>query len=109
LNRLPLHLSRDRRAASASRAVNARPGEKVRLLVGGQRKQFIDIAFAVADMNTAVRINKLSRLFEILQPADALFLLNRNARGVDRALAAIAALQCVGALELLAGPKFNRG
>ncbi len=69
----------------------------------GQRKQFVDVALAVTDMHATVRRGKQRcGLAKVLQPAEALFLLDRYAGRIDLAL------ERIRALELLPRPELHR-
>src|ERR1700728_585442 len=64
-------------------------------------EQLINVALPIADMHAASRITEqLGGLTQVLQPADALLLLNRHARRVDPALQSIGAMEFVPAPEL---------
>src|SRR6516164_5582641 len=74
-------------------------------------EKLINVAFAVSDMHAAFGFTEIrSRLSYVLQPADAFFLFDGDARGVDRMLAAVDAfaLEGIGSLELLARPELDR-
>ena len=86
---------------SASRSTQVRTRKWVLASAGGA-EQLEDVALAVADVDAPGRVaQQLRGLPEVLQPADALLLLDRDAGGVDLPL------QGVGPLELLAGPELD--
>lgn len=65
-------------------------------------EQLVDVALAVADMDTSWRpAEKHCGLRQILKPSHALLLLDGNPRGIDLLL------ERVGALELLARPELD--
>lgn len=60
-----------------------------------------NITLTVADVNTTLRVTKKSRrLFQVLQPVNTLFFLNRHSRRIDSLLERIAALKPAPGPEL---------
>ena len=97
------HLRRDRVRAMAGQAIDAGAEQKMRSGVLGRAKQFVDVAFAVADVATSVGCaEQAGRLPQIVQPPDTLFLLDRHPRRVDMLL------QGVSIMELFSGLKLDR-
>ena len=69
----------------------------------GQAEQLVDVALAVTDMDASSWIAEQRRgLPHVVQPPDALLLLDRNPRRIDLLL------ERGGPLELLPGPEFHR-
>src|SRR5689334_12480022 len=96
------HFVGNRVVSIPRQTVDAGPDEEVCSDLLRRAEQFVDVALAIADMDTSSRIaQKLRRLLQILQPPDAFLLLDRNARRVDLFL------ECSGPLEFLAGPEFD--
>lgn len=68
----------------------------------GRTEQLIDVALAITDMNALFRIaQQLCRLPDIVQPPNALLLLDGNARRIDLLL------KGSSPLRLLPGPEFD--
>ena len=68
----------------------------------GRAEQLVDVGLPVADVDAPGRVAQLLRgPGQVVQPADALLLLDRDAGGVD------APLEGVGPLELLAGQELD--
>lgn len=68
-----------------------------------QTVEFIDVAFPITDMRAAlVRTHQFCRHAQIIKPAHAFLLLNRNPRRIDLAL------KRKGSLERAAQPEFRR-
>jgi hypothetical protein len=60
-------------------------------------KQFIDVALAVADMDAPPRmIEEFGGLLQVLQPSDALFLLDGNPRRIDLSFKRRSSFELVG-------------
>ena len=65
-------------------------------------EEFIDIAFPIPNMNASLRfIQERGRLLQVLQPADAFLLFNRNPRRINLLF------ECVRSLELLSRPELH--
>ena len=100
----PLHFVGDRMISVSCQAIDTSSDQKMGANGLGRAEELIDIAFAITDVNAARRIAQRCRgLREVLQPADALFLLDRNSCQVH------ALLERCGSLEFLARPEFDRG
>lgn len=98
-----IHLVGDRVLAVTGPSIDAAAHDEVRAEVMGQREQFVDVALAVTDMHATVRRGKQRcGLAKVLQPAEALFLLDRDAGWVDLVL------ERIRALELLPRPELHR-
>src|SRR5487761_1616247 len=73
--------------AFPGKPVNAGSNQEMRSNLLGQAEQLVNVALAIANMNTSFGYSeKVRRLPQILQPADALLLLDRNPRRVDLSL-----------------------
>src|SRR5271155_5690567 len=69
-----------------------------------QAEEFVNVTFPIADMDASASIaKKLRRLRQVIKPADAFLLFDRNPRRVDFLL------QRRCPLELLSRPDLNRG
>src|SRR5689334_12438222 len=85
-------------------AIDAGPDQKMGANLLRRAEELIDIALTVSDVDAARRIAQdCTGLLEVLQPADALLLLDGNPRQVDSVLER----RC--SLEFLAGPELDRG
>ncbi|GLR92178.1 hypothetical protein GCM10007857_88980 [Bradyrhizobium iriomotense] len=72
--------------AVPGKPINTGSPQEVRSSLVGQAKQLIDVALAITNMNASSRgSEKVGRLSQILQPADAL-LLDRNTCRIDLSL-----------------------
>jgi hypothetical protein len=99
----PVHFIGNGVISVPSQSINARPHDKMCPDVLSGAKELINIAFAIADMDTPRWITDEARgLPEIVQPSDALLLFHRDPRQVDPLLES----SC--SLELLSRPKFDR-
>ena len=91
-------------AAISSQAIDAGSDQKMSAELHCCTEQLVNVALAIADMDTARRFaEQRRRLAQVFQPADALLVLDRNPRWVDFLL------KGGGALELLAGPELDGG
>src|SRR5262249_57737764 len=91
-----------RRLPRAGQPVHARADQEVGLRLDGRAEQLEDVALPVADVDAPGRVAESGRgLFEVIQPANALLLLGRDAGGVDTPL------EGVRPLELRAGPELD--
>ena len=96
------HFGRDRMAPITCETVYAGSNNKMCAQFLGETVEFEYIALAVAHVNTSVWSTKaFDRLAKIVQPANALLLLDRNACWVDFAL------ERGGALKLITVPEFH--
>jgi hypothetical protein len=67
----------------------------------GEAEHLVYVALAILNMNATLRITQqLRRLASVLQPADALLLFDRYARGVDPALQRVRAVKSVSVSKL---------
>ena len=97
-----LHLGRDRMSAVAGEPIDAGANQKVRADVLRQAIELVNVAFPIADMNTAFRLSQaVDRLPKILEPAHAFLLFDRNAGRVDLPL------ERRRSFELLPRPEFH--
>ena len=97
------HFSSNGVITVAGQAIHASADQKVSPLRLCRAEQLIDIRPAISNMNASSRIAQQVRgLAQILDPADAFFLIDWHARGIDMAL------QLLRPLELLARPKLYR-
>jgi hypothetical protein len=93
---LPFHRLKDRSIAASGEPVHGRAHQKVHARLPGGAEQLEDVGLAVADVDAPGRVaQQLGGQPHVLQPADALLVLDRDAGGVD------ALLQFVGPLNLL--------
>ena len=75
----------------------------MRAQLAGKTKQLVDVAFPVCDVHASAGLaEQFRRLPQVLQPANAFFVLNRNAGGI------YLAFQRVGAVKLVSGPELDR-
>src|SRR5262249_59019505 len=96
------HLLGHRRLPLAGQPVHAGADQEMGLCRAGRAEQLEDVALPVADVDTPDRIAESGRsLLEVVQPADAFLLLDRDAGGVNTPLAG------VSPLGLLAGPEID--
>jgi hypothetical protein len=87
----------------ARKPVNTRSQKEVSAGLMGDRKQFVDIALAITDMDDALGFGQQRcRLPHVLKPAITLLLFHRDACGVD------ASLERVRAMELIPAPELDR-
>lgn len=87
-------------AAIARKPIEAGTDKEMGVKVLRQAIQFIDIAFAVADMDATLRFTKaVDRLSEIIEPANALLLLYGDAGGIDLLLELRCPLEFLPCLE----------
>lgn len=90
-------------AAIACQPIDAGADKEVSAKLLRQAIQFVDIAFAVADMNATLRLSEpFDRLPEIVEPSNALLLLDGNAGRVDLLL------ELGRALEFFPCPELHR-
>ena len=79
-----LHLGCNRMAAVAGKPIDAGADEEVRAQIVREAEQFINVAFAITDMNATLRLTEaFDRLPEILKPANTFLLLDGNTGWVD--------------------------
>jgi len=79
-----LHCLRDCVPSVSCEPVNAGTHEEMCAKIVGGIKQLVDVAFPVADVNaTGGLAEQHGGLAHVFQPAPALLLLDRHARGVD--------------------------
>lgn len=89
--------------AIASQPIDAGANKEVGAKLLRQAIQFVDVAFAVANMNATRRLSEpLDRLPVIVEPANAFLLLDGNAGRVDLLL------ELRGAFELFPCPELHR-
>src|SRR6516162_10212079 len=104
LDRDLVHLVGHGVIAVACSTVHAGPQQEVRAKFMGQAEELVDITLPIADMHASGwTTQKLGRLRQIVQPADAFLRLDRNPRRVDLLL------ERRGPFELLSCPQLNRG
>ena len=85
-------------------AVDAAADQEVRAQVLRQAEELVDVALAVADVDAALRrADQLGGAAQVVEPADALLLVDRHAGRVDLPL------QRRRALELVPRPDFDCG
>ncbi len=85
----------------SGQAVDVSANEKVGSGFLGCAEQLIDIALAVAHMHVSLRIaQKRRRLAEVVNPANALLLLDGDAGRVDPLFERVASLELLPRLEL---------
>src|SRR6185437_5742227 len=78
------HVVGDRVVSIACQSIDTRPHQEMGADLLGRAEELINVALTVADMNAARRVAQRCRgLPDVLQPADALLLLDRNARRVN--------------------------
>ena len=66
-------------------------------------EQFVDVALPISDVHTTSRVCQQFRgLSQVLQPANALFLLDRHTRRINPSL------QRIRAVKLVSIPEFDR-
>jgi len=83
-------------------AVDAGAKYKMGVRIARLAKQLVDVAAAIADVDTPCRVAKQrSRLPQIVHPAHAFLVLDRHASRID------VPLQCGTAFELLSCPKLD--
>src|SRR5436190_10514581 len=98
------HFLRDRMFSVTSETIDAGTYEKMRVGIVRRAKQFVDIAFAVSNVDASLRIAQQSRrLLDVVEPAHAFFFFDRNPSGVDLLF------ERIGSLEFLPGPKLDGG
>ena len=82
-----LHHLRDGGSAVLGQAAEVAADQEVRAQILRQAEQLVDVALAVADVDTALRLaDQLGRASEIVGPANALLLIDRPARRVELSL-----------------------
>jgi hypothetical protein len=97
-----IHFIGDRVIAVSGQAIDAGSHEEVRSDLLRCAKEFVDVAFAVADMNAPFRLSEQFRsLLQVLQPADTLLLLDRHPRRIDLLF------ESGGPFELFPGPELD--
>ena len=97
-----VHLVGDGVVAIARQPVDAAPDDEVGAELLGGAEQLVDVALAVADMNAACgSTEQCHGLAQVLEPADALLVLDRHPRRIDLAL------ERGRALELLPRPELH--
>ena len=98
-----VHFIGDRVISVSGQAVNTSPDHEMRSSFLSRTEELIDVAFAITDMDASPWITQQLRgLPNIVQPPNALLLLDGNARRIDLLL------KRGSALELLPGPEFDR-
>src|SRR6266702_6400152 len=98
-----VHFVGDRVISIPGQTVNASPNHEMRSSFPGRAEQLIDVALAITDMDASSRIaQQLCGLTDIVQPPNALLLLDGNARRIDLLL------KRGSPLEFLPGPEFDR-
>src|SRR5690606_2496839 len=98
-----VHLGGDGMLAVASQPVDAAPDEEMRAEFMGGAEKLIDVALAIADMDTSRGIaEQRVRLAHVLQPAEALLLFDGHPRRIDFLL------ERSGSLELRPRPELDR-
>ena len=91
-------------SAGFGEAVDAGADQEVRAQVLRQAEELVDVALAIADVDAALRrADQLGRAAQVVEPADALLLVDRHAGRVDLPL------QRRRALELVPRPDLHRG
>ncbi|MET4046104.1 hypothetical protein ABIC03_007843 [Bradyrhizobium sp. RT6a] len=79
-----VHFVGDRMITIPSQAVKASPDHEMRSSFSSRAEQLIDVALAITDMDASFRIaQQLCGLPDIVQPPNALLLLDGNARRID--------------------------
>ncbi|HEY6264681.1 MAG TPA: hypothetical protein VIW93_07755 [Candidatus Acidoferrum sp.] len=95
------HFIGNRMFSIPRKAIHASAHQEMRANCFCSAKELVNIALQVADVNAAFRIVQKGRgLLQILQPADAFFLFNRHARGIDFLLESVAAYEFASRPEL---------
>lgn len=90
--------------AAASQSIDNGSDDEVGAKIPGEAIEFVNVAFSVTDVNTAIRLPQQGdRLTEIIEPANTLLCFDRDPRRVDLPL------ELGSALELIAVPEFDRG
>ncbi len=98
-----VHGCEDRPGAVIRPPVDAAAHEKVRAEFVRRDEQLIDVALAITDVDASRRIgSKYGCLVHVLEPTEALFLLDRHPRRVDMPL------EGARAFEAGAGPELDR-
>ncbi|MDH2356547.1 hypothetical protein QCM80_38885 [Bradyrhizobium sp. SSUT112] len=96
-----VHFVSDRVISIPSQTINASPDHEMRSSFSSRAEQLIDIALAITDVDASSRIaQQLRGLPDIVQPANALLLLDGNARRINL-------LERGGPLD--PGPEFDGG
>ncbi len=96
-----IHFVGNRVIPVSGQAVDAGPDQEVRSGFPGRTEQLVYVALAVTDVDASPWIGQQRRgLLDVLQPPDALLLLDRNTRWINLLL------ERGGPLELLPGPEF---
>ncbi|MGY4485179.1 hypothetical protein ACVWWR_004370 [Bradyrhizobium sp. LM3.2] len=79
-----VHFVSDRVISFPSQTINASPDHEVRYSFSSRAEQLIDVALAITDMDASSRIaQQLRGLTDIVQPPNALLLLDGNTRRID--------------------------
>jgi len=102
LERCRVHFVHDGVAAITRQPIHASPHQEVRAEIACQTIKLENVALSVSDMDEACGPpEKRDRLPKIVEPAHALFFLDRHAGRINFSL------ERLGSFELLARPKFH--
>ena len=97
-----VHFIGDRVVPVFGQAVDAGPDQEMRSSLLGRTEQLVYVALAVTDVDASPWIGQERRgLLDVLQPPNALFLLDRNTRWIDLLL------ERGGPLKFLPSPEFD--
>lgn len=97
-----VHFVGDRVISIPGQTVNASPNHEMRSSFPGRAEQLIDVALAITELGASSRIaQQLYGLTDIVQPPNALLLLDGNARRIDLLL------KRGSPLEFLPGSEFD--